>query len=316
MKARLTRFPKGLLWSALLFGLLTGCGNPNQEKIDNAPLISKRFTDDLGREVVLKRAPERVVSLAPNITEMIFAIGGQDQLAARSHACDFPPEVYDYPEVVTFPEFDLPTVASHNPDLVLATNEIHNEKIIGFFDKYKIPLHFQSYKGLSDIYRNIEVLGAMLQLEENAQALSDSLQRLVKTIADSTAGQVRYKTMLVLSVKPLIVAGGNSYMHEVIETAGGQNAFGDKDSRYPPVTPEAVIKAAPEYIILPTSNEQMYSELIAEYPAFHTTLPAALNNRVYIVPPDLFVRAGPRILEGIAQLTRILHPRIDVTELL
>jgi iron complex transport system substrate-binding protein len=291
--------------------LVFGCEPSNQSLIESAPLISRKYTDDLGREIVLKKRPKKVISLAPNITEMIFAIGAENSLIARSQACDYPIEALDYPQVTTYPELDLAGIVSLDPDLILTTNEIFGEQSAEFFDRYNIPLYFQSYNSLDDIYRNVEVLGDILDHKPQAKKLVDSLQGIATRIVDSTKGQAKFRTAVLVGIRPIIVAGGGGFINEMIVKAGGKNAFGNLSEKYPTVSEEAFLKAAPEILVLPTSSEQAYQDFAAEHPLVHLNSPAAQNNRVYILDPDIFFRPGPRTVEGLAYLARTLHSRID-----
>lgn len=296
--------------------LIAGCGQSNQALIDSAPMISETYKDDLGHDISLPRVPSKIISMAPNITEMVFAIGKGDQLIARSHVCDFPDDAFYLPEITTFPSLDLPTIVSYGPDLVLASTEIHTEQIVSAFDGLNVPLYFQSFGSMEDIYTSIRSLGEMLHATESANNLADSLARLEKVIADSTEGEIRYRTAILMGINPITVVGSKSYLHDMLQKSGGKNVFAGLEEKYPTVSVEELIKVQPEFIILPSRNDQIYQELLAEYPELHTKLPAALNNHVFMVDPAIVVRPGPRVIEGMINLTRILHPKIDLIDLM
>ena len=300
-----------LLVATLLLAALTACTTPNRDLIENAPLISKHFDDGLGRHIELPRKPKRVVALAPEITETIFAIGAGPNQVGRSHLCDYPGEVLDLPEIVTFPDFDLPTVATLSPDLVLASTEVHDARIAPFFERYNIPIAFLNYDNVPDILENIETVGAMLEYEVPAKQLSDSLRRIGLALADSTKGQVRYKTVMLLNVDPIIVAGGSSFQNDLLRMAGADNPFGNNPEKYPTITAQQLLQAAPEYLLIPSNDDQSYAKLIELHPELHLNLPAAINKHVFQMEPDLVLRPGPRIMEGLAYLIRVLHARIN-----
>ncbi|MFN8396706.1 MAG: helical backbone metal receptor [Bacteroidia bacterium] len=296
----------------MLAMLGTACSHSNTDLIESAPLISRRFKDDYGRPVTLNRVPRRVISLASNITEMIYAIKAQDRLAGVSHDSDFPQDASGKPFVITYPDFDLPGVVALEPDLILASTEIHDQRISDFFERYKFPLYFQDYKNLEDIFTTIRELGQMLGAESPANRLADSLTAATKAITDSTAGQIKYKTAMVLGIDPITVVGGGSFMNDLITKAGAQNPFSVLPEKYPTVTAEQFILAAPEYVILPTHNDRAWVDLVARFPDIQTKIPATELNHVFQVEPDVIVRPGPRIVEGLAYITRILHPRVAV----
>ena len=295
-----------------ILSLFSGCSNPNSQLIADAPLISQNFVDAYGRPQMLSRSPERVVSLAANITEVIYAIGAEKRLAAVSHDSDFPAPANSKPYVITYPSFDLPSVAGHSPDLVLASTEFHDNRIAEYFDRYKIPLHFQDYKKLKDIFDGIRTIGRMLSAETKANHLADSLAAITKSISDSTKGQIQYPTAMILGIDPITVVGSGSFLNDVIEKAGGKNVFEAFPGKYPTITPEEFVKLAPEYVLVLSRNDKAWNDLVAVHPEMHTNIPAAEKNHIFQVEPEVLVRPGPRVVEGLKTVTRILHPRVSV----
>jgi iron complex transport system substrate-binding protein len=293
------------LWGA-------GCQSPNRALIDSAPMISKHFKDALGRDVQLARKPRRIVSLAPAITEALYAIGAGGQVVGRSHMCDFPGEALDLPEIVTFPDFDLPKVAELDPDLVLASTDIHDARIAPFFERYNIPLAFLDYSSLKSILKSIEQIGEMVEAAGPTKALADSLGRLGIALADSTKGQIHYRTAILVSADPIVIAGKGSYLNELLDMAGAQNAFSDTPGKFPEITAEQLLKAAPDYLLIATKDDQLYANLIALHPEVHLNLPASVQKHIFQIEPQLVLRPGPRIMEGLAYLIRVLHARINV----
>ncbi|MEZ4826650.1 MAG: helical backbone metal receptor [Bacteroidia bacterium] len=302
---------KSFLLLILLPTLIWGCGTAERKKlVENAPLISQTYTDDTGRAVRLSDRPQKVVSIAPNITEIIFAVGGQDKLAARSQACDFPSEVTSFPEIITFPELDIEGLKAINPDLIITTDEIFTPSQVLQLEKLDLPIFLQSYKTLSDVYRGIRETGQLLGHAETGNYVADSLQLIEKRITDSTQNQIKYGTMILISADPLKVVGGNGFLNELITRAGGRNIFGDKKEAYYTTTPEEILKLQPEFIIIPSERQQAYTELLITYPALYNT-PADVLKQVHIVDPDLFYRPGPRMIEGLLTLTHILHTQLN-----
>ncbi|TAE56617.1 MAG: hypothetical protein EAZ89_04535, partial [Bacteroidetes bacterium] len=118
--------------------------------------------------------------------------------------------------------------------------------------------------------------------------------------------QIRYGTLIVISNDPLKVVGGGSYMDELIRKAGGRNVFGDLKEAYPTTTVEEILSRQPEILIIPTPREQDYAQLIGMYPALDNT-PAAASKQVYIIHPDLLYRPGPRMIQGLIELTHLIH---------
>ena len=294
--------------------LVTGCdSSPKKELVENAPFISQTYTDDLDRQVTLNETPKTVVSLAPGITETLYAIGAEDLLIARSDACNYPEWVEDKPGVPLYPLLDRDSALSFHPDLILASDETVSIEESLFFDGFNQPIYFQTYSSYSDIYRNIRTIGEIVGKEQEANHLADSLETIEQSIFEETKDEIKYNTVILISIDPLAVAGGGSFMNEMIAKAGGNNPFSKKYEKYPVVTEEEMVKANVEFIILPTRNSggSMLSELTGRYPRL-AALPAIQLGQVFDnLPKDLILRPGPRSVEGLAMLTRVLHVGID-----
>ncbi|MEM6263729.1 MAG: helical backbone metal receptor [Bacteroidota bacterium] len=298
-----------VLWVVLTL-VSVSCGSQSDQKqlVENAPYISIKLEDDTGRKLSLPSAPERIVSIAPNITESIFAIGAGDMMVARSQACDYPYEVESIPPVTTYPELDLEQIRATEADLIVTTDEIFTQEDLDLLKVLDIPVYLQSYEKLQDVYKGIRTLGKVLGKQEQANTLADSLEELEGQIIDSTQNEIKYSTLILISSDPLMVVGGTGFLNELIEKAGGKNAFGSIKESYPTVTQEAILKAAPEYLIIPGKRSQAYAELINLYPAL-TNTPADIQKQVYLVNPDLYFRPGPRMLDALLELTNILHSK-------
>lgn len=271
-----------------------------------APLISKKITDDRGKEITLENSVKHIISIAPNITEIIFTLGGEQKLIARSQACNYPDEVFYVEEITTSPQLDLEQLKALESDLILTTDEVFTSDDVTLLEKMDINVYLQSYHTLDDIYRGIRGIGEILELDSKAKNIADSLQLLETKIVAETEKKAKYATMILISIDPLVVIGGTGFLNELIQKAGGKNAFADKNEEYYTTSVEEIIQRQPEYIILPTQNEQIYGQLLALHPTLQNT-PADLNKQVFIVPPDLFYRPGPRMLQGLLQLANILH---------
>jgi len=289
---------------------LLSCGNSNQKLVEQAPLISKTYKDDLGNKIVLPAIPTKVISLAPSITEMIFAIGAEDKLVGRSQACDYPITAAKIQEIKTFPEVDVEQILAQKPDLLFITDEIFSRDQIAMLQNKGLNVYAQSYRNLSDIYRNIRIMGKILEKEKEANHLADSLEDLEKKIVTLTKEEAKYKTMILISEDPLVVIGGTGYLNEMITKAGGVNVFTNRKEAYPHTTQEEILQMQPECIIIPSNDPKIYEKLLLMYPLLSTT-PADIDHRIYIESkPDIFYRPSPRAIEGLIEMTNVLHSHL------
>ncbi|MEM7371103.1 MAG: helical backbone metal receptor [Bacteroidota bacterium] len=291
--------------------LIAACGSGNKRQlVKDAPFISQEYQDDRGNSIQLSNKPQAVISLAPNITEMIFSIGAEDKLAARSQACDFPDAALNVAEITTYPQLDLEALKAVGADLLITTDEIFTQDDIQHLERLQIPIYQQSYASLSDVYRCMRDLGQLLGVESQARQVADSLEALESRITTATENQIKYRTLILISNDPLKVVGGTGFLNELIGKAGGLNVFGEMEEAYPTVSVEAILKAQPEFLILPSTNDQIYANLLVQYPALYNT-PADVQKQVHVIEPDLLYRPGPRMVEGLMRLTHILHTKLN-----
>jgi ABC-type Fe3+-hydroxamate transport system substrate-binding protein len=195
---------------------------------------------------------------------------------------------------------------------VLASGEIHDTRIASFFEKYKIPILFLTHNSVESVLGGIDLIGHIMEQDSRTKVLTDSLRKIGRTLADSTKSQIHYRTAMVVSVDPLMVVGGLAYQNDLLHMAGAENVFASRVERYPQITPADLLKAAPEYLLLPSNDDQVYMKLIEKNPEIHLNLPAAQLKHVFQIEPDLVMTPGPRIMEGLAYLIRVLHARINV----
>ncbi len=295
----------------LLLLAFAACSTPNKQLIENAPYVTLRLKDDLGRELALKENPKRILSLAPSVTEMIYAAGAGDKLVGRSQSSNYPAEALSLPEITSFPEPDFEGMLELAPDLIIGTDEILPLRYLPSFEKLNLPVYLQKFDSLADVMRSLKDLGKMLGTENQANHLADSLSKIVQQVEMGTKAEIPYSCFLLVSAEPLIVVGGQGYIHEMLSKAGAHNIFSDLNEKYPRVTPEAILALKAEYIIVPDENGNILRELIDRYPAL-SQIPAIASNQVFSVNPDLIFRPGPRAIEGLVYLTRVFHPRVQV----
>ena len=131
----------------------------------------------------------------------------------------------------------------------------------------------------------------------------------------ATENEIKYKAMILISADPLMVVGGGGFLHELIEKAGGENVFADAGDSYHNTTVEEILSKEPEFLILPSKNDQVYNNLLTQYPYLQST-PADLNRQVFIVDPDIFYRPGPRSIDALLELTHILHTQLPPSQFL
>lgn len=263
--------------------------------------------DDLGRSVTFSHTPRRIISLAPSLTETLFAIGLGDRLVGVTQYCDYPPEAQAKPKVgYTHP--NLEAIVALQPDLIVAPRELLRADILGKFEQLQIPTYIVDAQTLDSILARIQTLGRMLGASPAADELTDRMRRRIADIKARTTAFPRPRILYALNSDPLITVGPGSFIHQMIELAGGANIAARASVPYPRLSMEVVIKEDPELILFPAGRVEGITG--GEERRWHrwSTLSAVKHNRLHLVANDLLNRPGPRIVDGLEALARIFHP--------
>ena len=253
----------------------------------------------------------RIVSLAPNLTEMLFAIGAGPQLAGVTDYCDFPPEARALPKVGGFVNPNPETVLSLAPDLVVATPNVGNRPFVERMMRAGARVVVVEARNLEEIFPALETLGRASGHADAATALAARLRRDIEAIRREVAGASRPRAILCIQRDPLIVAGPGSYPHDLLLLAGARSVVTDAPSAYPTISLERVIESAPEVILqtrMDTAEGGSQKELAAWWGRWGS-IPAVRSGRVHLIAGDAILRPGPRVTEGLRMLVGLLHPQ-------
>jgi len=308
----------GFFCVALLLLLLASCGptpSPPSGAGQNAAAIDTTFpltlTDDLDRQVPLDDKPQRIVSLLPSNTEILFAVGAGKQVVGVTSYCNYPPEATKREQVggITNKSISIEAVVALEPNLVLASGS-HNE-IIPILEEAGLTVLVLEPATFEDIFANIQMVGRATGHFDQAQNLTTDLQRRVQTVTTTVAeipAEERPKVFYEVWDDPLMTAGPNTFIGQLIELAGGQNIFSDVGEDWPQVSSEVVIERNPEFILGPESHaDALIAETIVDRTGWET-ISAVQNNQITLLNPDAVSRSGPRIVDMLEEIARELHP--------
>ena len=258
-------------------------------------------------------AARRIVSMAPNITETIFALGCGNRLVGVTDFCTYPPQAKRLPRVGGYFNPNLEKLTALRPDLVIVQGR--HEKVDKFCREKGIPIFHVQMDSLSSIYDGILRLGSILDCKQKAQELSSAIRGKLGRIRKDIAGCPHKKVFICLGRAPgsmtnIYTAGGASFISELLHIAGGDNIFGDVTLPYPEASSESLIKRAPEVIIEMRPGQKIAEgrrkEIVAEWNVFNT-IPAVANHRVYVLTEDFLLIPGPRVAAAAWCLARIVH---------
>jgi iron complex transport system substrate-binding protein len=287
-------------WAALGFLMALGTLAPA-----TAPALV--VTDGTGRSVTLVAPPRRIVSLVPGVTEMLYAIGAEDRLVGRTDFCDYPPAARAKPSVGGMVSPSLEILVALKPDLVVATNSGNSDETRVQLERLRIPLYLVDPHGLSDVLRTVERLGDLAERRARAAEVVAGLERRVRAVEARVAARPRPRVLYVVWPEPLIVPGRGAAVTELIGLAGGDSVSANGPEGYPRYSVEAAVAGAPEVIILARHGAGTAPYAREKWERF-AGLPAIRAGRLHAVDGDLFHRFGPRVVDALEILARLLHP--------
>lgn len=303
--------------AAVLMSFVGACMPMPKEPVppvQNEPAFPVDVTDQAGRVVTIEKMPETIVSLSPGHTEIVFALGLEDRLVGVTEYCDYPEAAKDKPKVGGYSTVDIEKVVEIQPDLILATN-IHKKEVIPELERLGLTVLNLYPKTLDGVLEAITLVGKCTGREEKASQLVTEMRNWIKVITDKTRNLTqaeRPRVFYIIWHDPLKTVGSDNRIHELIVLAGGINIAQDLSGISTTISLEAVIEANPEVIIaglgMGTGVDLPLQFALTE-PRLKD-VDARINDRVYGINNDLVGRPGPRIVDALKQLAKMIQPEI------
>jgi len=267
-------------------------------------------TDQLGRQVNIPDKLQRVVALAPSITEIIFALGQEHRLKGVTTYSDFPPEAAKLPKVGSYVHLDLERIVALKPDLCIAIKDGNPGAVAQRLDSLKIPVYAVDPKNLETVMQTVLQIGELLKADQKANLLVQNMRsRVLRIKSLVTKTTHRPRVFYQIGISPIVSVGTHTFMHKLIVLAGGIN-LAQGPVAYPRFSREQVLALAPEVFII-TSMARMaaFEQVKAEWSRW-PNLPAVRNNRIFLEDSNLFDRPTPRLVDGLELLVRLIHPEL------
>ena len=247
----------------------------------------------------------RIVSMAPNLTEILFEMGLEDSLVGISSDSDYPAGVESIPKVGTFWQPDMEAVIARRPTLVITLGFSQQAKMADKLRSLGIETLTVDIESIDDLFNAIQVIGEASDRRQTAEQLVDKLKGQFETLRSECVGHDPISVLWVIQRSPLRVAGQQTYVTECLEIIGAANAIGPTLHQYPPIDAEQVLAANPDVIVEPVNSmdnpHKQFDEALQFYNRF-SRIEAVKNNRIYLVNADLVSRIGPRLPKGLHQL--------------
>jgi iron complex transport system substrate-binding protein len=270
---------------------------------------ARELVDKLGRRVLVPENPFRVVALAPSVTEIVFALGEQRRLVGVSTHSDYPEEAKRLSVVGSYVRPDLERILALKPDLCLAVRDGNPKAIADRLEAMGIPVYAVDPQTLGGILQAVEGVGEVLGATERARDIVDRMREGIEGArALAAKARSRPRVFYQIGVAPMVSAGSGTYLHEMIELAGGENLAAGREP-YPRFSPEEVVTMAPEVILVSVMRSE--GTRAHEIWGRFSTVPALRSGRVHVVDSDLFDRPSPRLVQALEELVLLLHPELS-----
>jgi len=255
--------------------------------------------DEIGRTVAIKPLPARIVSLAPSITEILFALGLDDRIVGVTSYCNYPLEAAKKDKIGDTTHPSLEKIVALKPDLVIASTASQLEQLVQRLDAIGIPVYVSDPRDLDGVLATIGRIGDVCGVGDRAQQLGSQLRGRIEAVEDHVKGLERPKVLVILGGQPLITIGGASFVNDLVVRAGGQSISASENSDYPQYSLESAVAARPEVIFFQAGSE--------EFPRRLRETPAARAGRIFHIDDDLLLRPGPRVVDGLEQMAAKIH---------
>jgi len=265
-------------------------------------------TDQVGRKVKVPEDPQRVISLMPSITEIVFDLGEGKRLKGVTLYSNEPPAARRLPRVGSYVHFDIEKIVGLRPDLCLAARDGNPKYLIDKIEDLGVPVYVIDPRNLNEIMGSIERIGHLLNAGKAAREITAKMSARIEKVADLIRRtRDRPKVFFQIDASPIISAGSNTFIDRLITRAGGDNLAGGKVV-YPEYSWEDVLKMQPDIVII-ASMAGGYSpeELKAGWRKW-PQIPAVRMGKIYVVDAGLFERPTPKLVDGLEILVKIIHP--------
>jgi iron complex transport system substrate-binding protein len=267
-------------------------------------------TDLLGRRMTVPANPQRIVSLAPNITEIVFALGQEHRLVGVTRYSDFPPAAESLPRIGSYVHLDLERIVSLSPDLCLGIKDGNPLEAVRRLESLGIPVYAVDPRNLASVMETLLTIGNLLGAQERADQVVQNMrtrievvEHLLQTIDD------RPGVFFQIGVSPIVSAGSHTFIHELIVQAGGRN-LAEGRIPYPRFSREQVLGLSPDIIIITSmARAAAFQKVKAEWSRW-SDLPAVKNQRIFVQDSNLFDRPTPRLVDALELLVKLIHPEL------
>lgn len=281
------------------FLLFSACKSANLQK--NEEVKMRDIADDLGRKLKIPEKVERVVSLAPNLTENIFAVGAGDRLVGVTTFCNYPEDANKIQKIGDTMNPNMEAIIALKPQIVFVSTASQIENFTKILEQQNITVFVTAPKDLNGVLANLRQLGEIFGTTERTTILLNELQEKILYVDESVRDKPKVKTFVQISKEPLFTIGKDSFLTEIIERGGGISLTKDVATAYPKLSKETALVLNPDAIILSESPDNLEPNEIFK------NSNAVKNKKIFKINADLLSRPSPRLIDALEQIANALH---------
>lgn len=283
---------------SLIF-LIAGCTSGNTPTSEGKQI----FTDSMGNELELEKTPEKVISLSPAITEILYALDLGDKIVGTTDYCDYPEEAKNTPKMGGFNTPNLELIVDSQPDLVFISSGVQAE-LSNKFKELGIKTFALDAKTVDQVIENIKTMGKLMDAQEKAEEIASDMEKRRDAVKKAVEGLEKPLVFFEIWNEPLLSAGPETFISNILDIAGGINFAEDCETDYPQISLEVLLDRDPDFYI---AIDHRKNTDISTRPGFES-LKALQNNQYYKIEDDYVTLPGPRIIQGLERVAEIIHP--------
>lgn len=298
---------KKVLFFALLVTLalsVLGCQKEVEKKEAPEKIV---LTDDAGVKITLSEPAKKVVSLAPANTEIVFAVGGGSKLVGVTTYCDYPEEAKQIEKIGDFANPNVEKIISRKPQLVLATGGVQ-KGVVDRLTKFNIKVFVIDPKNFEGLYTDIEKVGKIIGQEAEAKRVVEEMKAKVEEIKNKIPKQAKPRVFFEIYSQPLMTAGKNTFIDDMLMIAGAENIGAAAGEGYPQFSEEQLVKENPD-VYLAAKGSMNRPEDIKKRTGY-SDLKAVKEGKVFVIDDNLVTRPGPRLVDGLMEVVKALYPEV------
>jgi iron complex transport system substrate-binding protein len=269
------------------------------------------FRDALGRSVSLSGTPQRIVALAPSLAEILFYLGLGNSVVGVTRYSDYPPEAVSRPKIGSYVNLNVERIISLAPDLVIGTADGNQPDAVGLLEEAGIPVFIVNPRNVREVIGTVASLGRICGVPQKGSGSAWRLNRRVGRVRRKTEHSKRPLVFLQINPKPIMSVNRNTFHHDLLRLAGARNMTADEPANYPRISLEEVIRRKPQVILISSMQRGgRFAALRREWMQWKS-IPAVQFGRVHLIDSDRIDRPSPRMIDGLEDMARLIHPEIE-----